>query len=308
VQASRYASPEPANDTSTWPDAARGLVEIHTGSNLKTAGHWDLYASHRAHLTDLITAHGPRPRLGVLGAGNANDLDLDRLTAAFQAIHLADLDASALARAAHRQSPETRRQLALHPERDLSGLLDHLPAWRENPPDAAELARTAPRAAARITAALPGLFDVVVSDCVLSQISWTCFKAVGAGPSLTPILETALAAHLRALIALTRPGGRCLLVSDVISSDTFPLDPLFPLLDAGALLRHLDRAGRLFSGTSPGLARATLYNDPKLADAVEDVSVVEPWLWRLSPTRTVLVYALAFRRRASVKNASVRIA
>jgi hypothetical protein len=307
VQATRYARLEPANDTSTWPSATRGLVEIHTDSNLKTAGHWDLYASHRAHLTDLITAHGPRPRLGILGAGNANDLDLDRLTAAFQAVHLADLDASALARTAQRQTPETRRQLALHPERDLSGLLDHLPAWRAAPPDAAELARLAPLAAARIAAALPGPFDVVVSDCVLSQISWTCFKAVGHDPSLMPILATALAAHLRALVALARPGGQCLLVSDVVSSDTVPLDHLFPLLDPHAFVRRLDGEGRLFSGTSPSLAHAALREDAQLAAAVEDVRVVAPWLWRLTPRRTLLVYALAFRRRASIGKVSVRI-
>jgi len=279
---------------------AYGLTRIHTDGNALSAGHWDLYADHRRHLSALVAAHGPRPRLAVMGAGNANDLDLGLLATSFDEIHLCDLDAAALARAARRQPPATRRRLALHPQRDLSGLLDRLPGWRASAPDAEALARAAPAAAARVVAVLPGPFDVVVSDCMLSQIAWTCFCAFGDTPLLMGIVAVAMAAHLRALVALTRPGGRCLLVTDVISSDTLPLERMFPHLDGGALLRRLDQQDRLFSGTSPALARAMLEDDPDLAREVEDVSVVAPWLWRVAPRRTLLVCAIAFARRPSV--------
>jgi hypothetical protein len=114
-------------------------------------------------------------------------------------------------------------------------------------------------------------------------------------------LDVALAAHLRAMVALTRPGGRCLLVTDVVSSDTLPLDKLFPQIDGGALLRRLDRDERLFSGTSPALVRAMLEDDLDLAAEVEDVSIITPWLWHVAPRRTFLVCAIAFGRRASVR-------
>jgi hypothetical protein len=138
----------------------------------------------------------------VLGAGNANDLDLAALATAFDEIHLADRDGDALSRAARRQTPATRLRLAL---------------------------------------------------------------------------------------------------TDVVSSDTFPLDRLFPNVDGGALLRRLDQQGRLFSGTSPALVRGMLQDDPDLACEVEDVSIIAPWLWRVAPRRTLLVCAIAFARRESVR-------
>lgn len=273
-------------------------MDLHVRNNDGSAGLWDLYAGHREHLTDLVAARGPAGRLAVLGAGNANNLELATLTARFEEVHLADLDAFALRRAARRQTAVTRARLVLHAERDLGGLLARLPAWRERAPDAEALARAAPAAGARVALQLPGPFDVVVSDCLLSQMAWSCFQALGDGPLLMNVLDVALAAHLRALIALTRPGGRCLLVTDVISSDTLPLDRLFPQLDGEAFLRRLDERRALFSGTSPVLARTMLAQDPVLAREVEDVALTAPWLWRVSEKRTVLVYGLAFSRRA----------
>jgi hypothetical protein len=281
---------------------ARMLVDLHVRNNDRSAGLWDLYGEHRRRLTELVAAQGPARRLAVLGAGNANDLDLSALGGRFEELHLADLDAAALARAARRQEDATGARLVFHPARELSGLLDRLPAWRERAPDIEALARAAPSAAARVAAQLPGPFDVVVSDCLLSQIAWTCFRALGDGPLLMDVLDVALAAHLRALVALTRPGGRCLLVTDVVSSETLPLDQLHPELDGEAFLRRLEARRELFSGTSPALARLMLAHDPDLAREVEDVSLGAPWLWRVSQRRTVLVYALAFARRARARS------
>ena len=155
-----------------------------------------------------------------------------------------------------------------------------------------------PVAGARVAAGLPGPFDVVVSDCLISQVAWTCFRALGDGPLLMDVLDVAMAAHLRALLTLVRPGGRALLVTDVVSSETVPLERVFPTLDGEALLTHLERGRQLFSGTSPALARMMLTHDPALASAVEDVTLHAPGLWRVSQSRTVLVYALGFTRRA----------
>ena len=111
------------------------------------------------------------------------------------------------------------------------------------------------------------------------------------------VLDIAMAAHLRTLVALARPGARCLLVTDVVSSETQPLEALLASRGGEALLAHLGERHALFSGTSPQLARLMLAEDPDLAPHVEDVSLLEPWLWRISRSRTVLVYALAFSRR-----------
>jgi hypothetical protein len=292
------------------PEAVEGLfatrqalVDVHVRNNDRSAGLWDLYSDHRRRLTELVLDGDPRGSLGVLGAGNANDLDLTTLTDGFQEVHLADLDGAALIRAVRRQTLATRRRLVLHPARDLSGLLDRLPLWRAHAPDAEALARVVPAAAARVVAQLPEAFDVVLSDCFLSQLAWTCYQALGDGPLLMDVLAVAMAAHLRTLVALTRPGGRCLLVTDVASCDqsSFEGSPFerSRAFDDEALLRDLEERGELFSGTSPALARLMLTQDPQLARDVEDATLMAPWSWRISQRRTVLVYAIAFRRRVA---------
>ncbi len=291
-----------SSDASTA--TTRALADIHVDNNAQSAGLWDLYAEHRQKLTDLVAAHGPRHRVAILGAGNCNDLDLAALAKPFQEIHLADLDPAALVRALRRQTPATRRHLFTHPGRDLSGLVSRLPFWRQRAPDLETLARAVPTAAAQVVAQLPGPFDLVVSDCILSQIAWTCFQALGEGPLLTAVLDVAMAAHLRTLVALARPGGRCLLVTDVVSSESQPLERLLPGADPGEILRDLDRRSELFSGTSPSLAYMMLTADPELAREVEDVSVIAPWLWDVSSRRKVLVCALAFGRRRVVADAA----
>jgi hypothetical protein len=292
--------PEPSATTHapSGPATAGTLVELQVRNNDRTAGLWDLYAGHRSRLTGLVAGEAPSGRVLVLGAGNANDLDLGVLARGFDELHLADLDAAALRRAVRRQDAATRARLVVHPGRDLSGLLDRLPSWHERAPDVETLARAAPLAGGRVAAQLRGPYDVVVSDCFLSQVAWTCFRALGDVPLLMDVLDVALAAHLRALVALARPGGRCLLVTDVVSSESQPLERLLSELDGEALLARLEARRELFSGTSPALARLMLLQDPALARNVEDVKLAAPWLWRVSRSRTVLVYALAFTRRA----------
>jgi hypothetical protein len=283
------------------PPTARTFFDLHVRNNDRTAGLWELYAGHRERVSELLSASAPAgrdARLAVLGAGNANDLDLAALARRFMEIHLADVDGRALARALRRQTEATRASLVLHPGRDLSGLVDLLPAWSAEPPEVAVLARAAPAAGARVAASLPGPFDVVVSDCLLSQLSWTCYQGLGEGPLLMNVLDVAMAAHLRALLALARPGGRCWLVTDVASSDTVPLERLVPEGNGEHLLWRLAEREELFSGTNPLVARLMLTRDPELARNVEDVSMPAPWLWRISSGRTVLVYALGFTRRA----------
>jgi hypothetical protein len=293
---SGFVAVDPGSSSTT---TAGTLVELQVRNNDRSAGLWDLYAGHRSRLTRLVAGEAPAGRVLVLGAGNANDLDLAVVARGSDEVHLADIDGAALRRAVRRQDEPTRARLVVHPGRDLSGLLDRLPSWRTQPPDVETLAQTAPFAGARVAAELDGPFDVVVSDCLLSQVAWTCFRALGDGPLLMDVLDVALAAHLRALVALTRPGGRCVLATDVVSSESQPVERLLGALDGEALLARLESRRELFSGTSPALARLMLAQDPALARSVEDVKLAAPWLWRVSRERTVLVYALEFRRRAS---------
>jgi hypothetical protein len=217
-------------------------------------------------------------------------------------VHLVDIDPSAIARAAARQHAPTRDRLHLHGGLDLSGLTDRLDAWTRRPPDAAALAALPAQTAARVASALPGPFDLVVSTCLLSQICRACHRAFGDAPAaavtLGRVAGAAVATHLEVMIQLTAPGGTSLLVTDAISSETYPLDELFTPRNGAALLDELARRDRLFTGASPHLISKLLRHHPARGPLVEDVHLKAPWLWELSPTCTLLVYALAFRRRA----------
>jgi hypothetical protein len=278
------------------------LAEQQIRNNRDTAAGWDRYAPHRQRLTDLVTRTGDRGgRLCVLGAGNANDLDLEALADRFTSLNLVDIDSAALGRAAARQSADTRAKLHLHGGLELSGLTDRLDLWTRRPPDAAELDALPERAACRVAGALPAPFDLVVSTCLLSQICRACHRAFGNRPAVLPALGrvagAAVKAHLRLLATLAAPGAPCLLVTDAISSDSFPLDELFTPARGLLLLEELALRDMLFTGTSPQLIVRLLRQDPELRRLVERPRLVAPWLWQLSPSCTLMVYAIAFHRR-----------
>ena len=69
--------------------------------SLKSPGTWDAYAHHRR----MVMSHVPRRggAICIFGAGNCADIDLEQLGAAFQSIHLVDIDGDALERARARQ-------------------------------------------------------------------------------------------------------------------------------------------------------------------------------------------------------------
>jgi hypothetical protein len=271
------------------------LVDIHTRNNRETAGHWELYTEHRRHVSALIESQGAGEELCILGAGNANGLDLPSFAAKFARVHLADLDAAALARAAERQAPATREKLVLHGPHDLSGLLAALPSWKTAAPSSEELGRVAESTRMRVSEALPGPFEVVVSHCMLTQIYWTCFKALGNGPTLRNVIPTALGAHLATILGLCRPGGSAVLVTDAVSSDGIPLEELLAESDPLGLLHELDQRGALFTGTSPALLTKML-REGELASSVGSLRIAPPWLWRVTRQRLVLVYALVVER------------
>jgi len=102
--------------------------------NRRTRANTNLFEPHRQRVTGAIVAasRDPAGRLCVLGAGNANDLDLPVLARAFEQIHLVDLDPEALQQAIERHR-ELDPVLRLHSGVDLSGIatqlddLDHPP-------------------------------------------------------------------------------------------------------------------------------------------------------------------------------------
>jgi hypothetical protein len=266
---------------------------------------WERYRSHREHVTAEILALAPASggRLCLLGAGNANDLDLEALAARFDELHLVDIDPAALSRATGRQSPAVRTRLRSHAPVDLSGLYHQLGRAPLPPSDALAAA-----GAIEVLRQLPGSFDVVASCCVLSQMSWALEQLV-VGPAhgqreqpaqaaLAVLQQVLVRVHLRTMLGLITPAtGVALLVADMVSSRTYPLDELPPDEDLRALTDTLAAQRVAFPVCNPELVRQIIRRDGELASVCQPPVMGQPWLWEGPKQLRYLVYPFVLRRR-----------
>jgi hypothetical protein len=230
---------------------------------------WERFGVHRARTTALVCpAPGPGPsRLCVLGAGNCNDLDLAALLRRHGEAHLVDLDAAALARGVERQGLAGHPAVRLHGGTDLTGALDALAGWSPaSPVSEEELAACRVGPLRRARPALPGPFDVAASTCLLTQMIQCVVRALGEGhPRFVEVLRAVRAGHLRLLADLVAPGGTGVLVTDVVSSDTFPSLASVGEGQLPALLGRLVREGNFFHGANPAALASDFLADPAIA-------------------------------------------
>jgi hypothetical protein len=285
------------------PGKLAAAVAEQIESNASALGHEASFASHRARMTREIlerTPAGGRGRACLLGIGNGNDVDLEALAVRFGEIHLVDLDAEAVARAIARVPPPLRAPLIAHAPMDASGLLDRLEAWTAHPPAAAEIDGIVAGAVARVTGALPGPFDVVVSCSLLTQLQLVLLQVVGdTNPSFTDLRTALNRTHMRALGALLAPGGVAMMVTDLTTSQIYP--PLVHVddgADLANLMGDLIAAGHIIYAAHPGQLTSELRRDPALKLAFEIRSPIGPWIWRNGPAQSLLVYGIEIRRRS----------
>jgi hypothetical protein len=275
------------------------LAQLHRQNNRESAGLGEHFGAHRARVTALaLEGAPPSGSLAVLGAGNCNDLDLAALAARFREIHLVDLDEEAVRRARDRQPPAVAARLVLHAPVDLSGAFARMSALRSRPATPAELAVLPSASAQSVLAALPGPFDVVISTCFLSQLLQSALVALGPKHEQLHIIACALAlAHLRSVVGMLAPGGKAHLVTDAVTTETYPLLELWDQQPPAVLLEQLEQASNVFSGTGPAFLRRILATDKQVAPALAGPPrLVEPWLWQFNEDRTYLVYAFSFTR------------
>ena len=272
-------------------------------SNRSATGHSHHFAGHRARLTEEICARA-RPdggaRLCLLGAGNAGDVDLEQLAARFREIHLVDIDAEAVRRAQQSVGPETARRLVLHAPVDVSGSFDLLAGWARTPPEPAALSQATSAAVARVVGQLPGPFDLVVSCCLLTQLQLALVQVVGdRNPRFADLRALLNRVHVRVLATLSKGRGRALLVTDLTSNDTYPLDDLAPEADLRALMTQLLSVGNVIHAAHPGLLSAEIRRQPEWNADFTVGAPIGPWIWHNGPAITFLVYALEIAARAA---------
>jgi len=256
--------------------------------NHQTASNWGHYAAHRQSLSQLLCVGTPGMRLCVLGAGNCNDLDFEALSAWYSEITLVDLDLEAVTRAIERQPMAVRSLLRLRAPVDFGGFDE---AVARGPTDPA-----APQALAEAVARDVGVrdFDVVCSACVLSQLIDQVAQRFGSEPERCfsqALLTRAL--HINLMLILLRTGGRGVLVSDMVSSDSAPSLLSAPAQGLPKLMAQLVADKNFFTGLNPF---ALLKSDPQLAPLIARVVWHAPWLWQLAARRVYLTIACSFQR------------
>lgn len=274
----------------------------HSRFNSQSRNQWDGFSEHRARVSKLLGAgsKGDVSRLCVLGAGNTNDLDLPSLLEAHREVHLVDLDPQALESGTFRQGLAHEPRLFLHGGLDITTMLDAFARWSPlDPVSEADLKALVDWPRRRVPLTVPGPFDVVASTCLLSQIVGNAFVSLGDQHSQ---LDSAVAAirlgHLRLLAELARPGGRVVLISDVVNSDRVPKLLDLPEAELPGFLAELSANGGTIRGMNPSKLLTLLRRDPVLASKISGVEVVAPWRWKLHQ-RVYLVWASVWRIHAS---------
>jgi hypothetical protein len=285
-----------------------GLIEIERQkrSNSNAARYYGAFANHRRHLTDLLMARaskvalaqaGGGQRLCVLGAGNCGDLDLERLASSYHSIHLVDIDEAAIERAIARQTKKTRAKLVAHAPIDLSGLIGSLDRWRDMGVTVDELFAHPTLTSQSISESLRGLFDVVVSACVLSQMHLAVRNVLSDTHQLFQAASyTVTLTHLRTLARLTEPGGLALLASDIATEQMAPLQGVDEHSDCRALLARQISSGDVFDAVQPSAIVSIARDDPTLQRELGRAQLADAWVWHNGDTRIFLVYALDLER------------
>jgi hypothetical protein len=262
--------------------------------NAASFDQWDGFAGHRRRVSDLLSAGSGR--LIVLGAGNANDLDLVTLLGAHREVHLVDLDADALVRGVERQGVTGRPGLVLHGALDVTGMLEAMTRWSPHAEvSGAELTALMEWPTHRVALVLPGPFDVVASTCLLSQLIANVHDTLGeAHPQLGRAIQAIRLGHLRLLASLARPGGRVVLITDLASSNWVPELKDLTGQVAPSSIRRIARDHGLIRGVDPAELIHLVRQDCQLSRRSAETRLVGPWTWRLH-VRTYLVCAIEVR-------------
>jgi hypothetical protein len=276
------------------------LTEFQRRANRESAAHWRLSAGHRERVMHLIETNAPAGgRVCVLGAGNCNDLDLPRLLAQFAEVTLVDLDDDALRRAAERQGVAGAASLRVVGGCDLTGVWEVLERLVTSPNDASLLDQAVANSSRTRLSDVGAPFDVVASTCVLSQLVKGVADAVGeTHPRFLELLSAVRLGHLHLLSNLAAPGGRVLLVTDFVSSDTAPEIASAPEEQLAELAQRLVEARNFFHGMNPAVLASLWRSDPALAAATGNLQVARPWRWDFG-VRVYLTTAIQVARRYS---------
>jgi hypothetical protein len=231
----------------------------------------------------------------VLGAGNANDIDLAELLQAFERITLIDLDDNALQRATERLSPAERKRIVLRGGTDLTGVLPMLSAISASPREENSAITVAINAARQTCVPIVGTFDVVASTCVLTQLIDSIYIAIPTASDVRHELVMAIRnRHLDIIAEMMNPLGRGIVFTDFVGTETAPELPLLSDSQLAAAAARWINERNFFTGANPYAIRDQLQRLSLSGRSIRDVEVIPAWRWDLG-AKQLAVSAVTFR-------------
>lgn len=273
------------------------LNAVQQDRNRESKDAWELYEPHRNRVTSLILnalPAGSTNRLCLLGAGNCNDVDLSALTERCTHIQIVDLDAEAMDRGITRQGLSEHPAVQLLSGVDLTGVFGQLGSFA---PGSTGIDSPVQTAKSYSPTELTGGFDVTVSLCLLSQLVDAVLQSFKDPQAAGELTRAVRQRHLQLLLEQCRPGGRTVLISEIVSSDTAPELPEIDDARLPAFLAGLLSAGNFFTGLHPGIIQQELQSEPSLMSLASDLQVAAPWKWSFL-YRTYAVMAFNIGRRS----------
>jgi hypothetical protein len=271
------------------------LFDTVRESNRQGRDGWERFGPHRARVQALLSRHANESSsLGILGAGNLNDVVVVDLLKGFAQIDLVDLDPVTVLRSLRRHGVDARERCVVHGPIDLTGVLDELAlASPAGSPGADDLLASIQGAPCGVPG---GPFDVTASTCVLTQLLQSVVDSALPRGDVPRVALALRDKHLRDLVALTRPGGELILITDVVSTTSAPRLLHTPEARLGREMATLVEGFNFFTGTNPYRILALLEEDPRFRREVTGARLVDPWLWAVTPDRQHLTYAIVAKR------------
>ena len=118
---------------------------------------------------------------------------------------------------------------------------------------------------------------MVASVCLLTQLTESVALAIGEQhPGFPELMLAVRNRHLRLLVEMAQPGGQICLVTDVVSSASFPGLPTVPPDQLAATLSRLIHQRNFFTGANPFVIHRYFTADPAVCGLLEDVELVTP--------------------------------
>lgn len=191
---------------------------------------WKKATLHRENIAKLILASLPHPSLDsnqptlcVLGAGSCLDLAFEELGHRFSKITLVDLDGDLIRGTAAALKLDHSSKISIVGDFDVTGINGLLTKYGQEPnADLLAKIKTAGSNFGVAASGKLGKFDVVVSTCLLSQLNNQLVECIEDDSVLAEMLVLMRRWHLSVMLGLTKPSGRSIIITDLISSLELP--------------------------------------------------------------------------------------